>query len=102
MKDDKVLHSEKVPAGKRTYFLDIMENFKGDKYLKFTESRANDGQFVRSTLRIFQEDFDKVFDAMEGIKGYLDTNHTPVAPPVKKEKESEIKPSEYKDEDLSF
>lgn len=105
MQDDKVLFTEKVPAGKRTYFLDVMENFKGHKYLKFTESRANDGQFIRQSLRIFQEDFDKIFGALGNVKGYLDANHVSVEPPVREIKEeriSEIKPREDKEEDLSF
>lgn len=107
MQDDKVLFTEKVPAGKRTYFLDVVENFKGHKYLKFTESRANDGQYIGQSLRIFQEDFDKIFNALDSVKGYLDANHVPVAPPVREEKQEERneKPEEKKDEDygdLSF
>ncbi len=107
MQDDKVLFTEKVPAGKRTYFLDVVENFKGHKYLKFTESRANDGQYIRQSVRIFQEDFDKIFTAFDSIKGYLDANHVPVAPHVKEEKKEERNDSseEKKNEDygdLSF
>lgn len=71
MEGDKNLFTEKVPAGKRTYFLDVMENHKGHKYLKFTESRANEGEFIRQSLRIFQEDFDKIFEALEKVKGFI-------------------------------
>jgi len=74
MDGDKNLYTEKVPAGKRTYFLDVMENHKGHKYIKFTESRANDGEFIRQSLRIFQEDFDKIFEALDKVQGYIKSN----------------------------
>lgn len=89
MQDDKNLFTEKVPAGKRTYFLDVMENHKGHKYIKFTESRANDGEFIRHTVRIFQEDFDKIFSAFENMKGFIQST----TPSVENKKENE---------DLSF
>ncbi|MFM2307636.1 MAG: hypothetical protein RLZZ367_2305 [Bacteroidota bacterium] len=76
MQDDKNLFTEKVPAGKRTYFFDVMENHKGHRYIKFTESRANDGEYIRHTVRIFQEDFDKIFDAFEKMKGFIQTSST--------------------------
>lgn len=84
MQDDKNLFTEKVPAGKRTYFMDVMENHKGHRYIKFTESRANDGEFIRHTVRIFQEDFDKIFDAFEKMKGFIQTT----TPPETKEEET--------------
>ncbi len=74
MQEDKNLFTEKVPAGKRTYFLDVMENHKGHKYIKFTESRANDGEYIRSTVRIFQEDFDKIFAGFDKMKDFIQSN----------------------------
>lgn len=81
MQDDKNLFTEKVPAGKRTYFLDVMENHKGHRYIKFTESRANDGEYIRHTVRIFQEDFDKIFDSFEKMKEFIQSS----APAAKEE-----------------
>ena len=77
MQEDKNLFTEKIPAGKRTYFLDVMENHKGHKYIKFTESRANDGEYIRSTLRIFQEDFDKIFAGFDKMKDFIQSNTPP-------------------------
>jgi hypothetical protein len=85
MQEDKNLFTEKVPAGKRTYFMDVMENHKGHRYIKFTESRANDGEFIRHTVRIFQEDFDKIFVGFEKMKDYIQST-TPV---VEKKEEEE-------------
>ncbi len=81
MQDDKNLFTEKVPAGKRSYFLDVMENHKGHRYIKFTESRANDGEYIRHTVRIFQEDFDKIFDSFEKMKAFIQSS----APAAKEE-----------------
>jgi hypothetical protein len=68
MIEDKVLYSEKVSAGKRTYFLDLKEDQRGSKVLKITESRKNDGEFIRHSILVFQEDFDKIFEALEKVK----------------------------------
>ena len=77
MQEYKILFAEKIPAGKRTYFLDVMENQKGHKYIKFTESRANNGEYIRSTVRIFQEDFDKIFAGMDKLQDFLQSNTPP-------------------------
>jgi len=84
MQEDKNLFTEKVPAGKRTYFMDVMENHKGHRYIKFTESRANDGEFIRHTVRIFQEDFDKIFAGLDKMKDYIQST----TPPTDKEEET--------------
>lgn len=70
-RQDKELFSEKVAAGKRTYFIDLKEKFNGDRVIKITESRKNDGDFLRSTVMIFQEDFDKFFEALDRIRKEL-------------------------------
>ncbi len=71
MFDDKTLFSEKVPAGKRTYFFDLKENQQGSRLLKITESRKNEGEFIRNSILIFQEDFDKIFEAMDKVKAEI-------------------------------
>lgn len=71
MQEDKVLHTEKVLAGKRTYFLDLKEDQRGNKILKITESRKNDGQFIRHSVLVFQEDFKKLYDALEIMKSHI-------------------------------
>ena len=71
MEKDKILQSEKVPAGKRTYFIDLMEKYNGDRVLKVTESRENDGTFIRSSILVFQEDFEKFFEAVDRMRQHL-------------------------------
>lgn len=71
MFEDKVLYSEKVPAGKRTYFIDFKQDQRGSKVLKITESRKNDGEFMRHSVLIFQEDFEKIFEALDNVKAEI-------------------------------
>jgi hypothetical protein len=68
MNEDKLLFSEKVSAGKRTYFIDLKENKQGDRLIKITESRKDNGEFLRHSVLIFQEDFDKIFEALDKIR----------------------------------
>ncbi|MBS1626135.1 MAG: DUF3276 family protein [Bacteroidetes bacterium] len=70
-KQDKDLYGEKVPAGKRTYFLDFKEKHNGDHVIKITESRKNGEEFIRSTVMIFQEDFDKFFEALDKVRAQI-------------------------------
>ena len=70
-KDDKDLYNEKVPAGKRTYFIDYKEKYNGDRVLKITESRKDGEQFLRSTVMIFQEDFQKFFEALDKVRANM-------------------------------
>ena len=76
MFDDKTLFSEKVSAGKRTYFFDLKEDSKGSRILKITESRKNEGEFIRHSVLIFQEDFDKIFEALEKVKAQIKGGNT--------------------------
>jgi hypothetical protein len=73
MFDDKTLFSKKVTAGKRTYFFDLKEDHKGSKILKVTESRKNEGEFIRHSILIFQEDFQKIFEALDKVKAQINS-----------------------------
>ncbi|TAE19589.1 MAG: DUF3276 family protein [Bacteroidetes bacterium] len=53
------IYSEKISAGRRTYFLDIKQTTDGAKYLKITESKQSSGNFERHNILLFEEDIDK-------------------------------------------
>jgi len=74
MQDDKTLFTEKVSAGKRTYFIDVKENAQGSQILKINESRKHNGEFIRNSVMVFQEDFDKIFDALQNVKNFIHQN----------------------------
>lgn len=101
MQEDKTLFTEKVAAGKRTYFLDVKENHQGVQILKITESRKNNGEFIRHSIMVFQEDFDKIFEALQNVKQYIQDN--PSKQPNRVFPTSDYSGSNStKEEDLSF
>lgn len=69
--NEREVHVEKIHAGKRTYFLDLQEKINGDLVLKMTENRKDNGELLRSTIIVFDDDFDKFFTALERIKNKI-------------------------------
>lgn len=102
MIEDKTLFTEKISAGKRTYFLDVKENQQGAQIFKITESRKNNGEFVRFTIMVFQEDFDKLFEGLEKVKEFLKENPSKLPNRVFNTGESSSYKTNDKEEDLSF
>ena len=69
------LYSERVRAGKRTYFFDVRSTRGGDYYITITESKKvfNDDGFYYQKHKIFlyKEDFNKFQDAMNSTLGHV-------------------------------
>tara|TARA_S200000501_G_C20860606_1_gene759597 strand:- start:3500 stop:3814 length:315 start_codon:yes stop_codon:yes gene_type:complete len=69
------LYSERVRAGKRTYFFDVRSTRGGDYYVTITESKKvfNDEGFYYQKHKIFlyKEDFNKFQDAMNSTLGHV-------------------------------
>ncbi|MDP4007257.1 MAG: DUF3276 family protein [bacterium] len=58
--------TKKLSAGGRTYFLDLKETQKGDKYVQVTESRrGKDGQNMRNSLFLFEDRAREFQEALE-------------------------------------
>ncbi len=63
--ENKELNSIKIPAGKRTYFLDIKKSREGTKYLVISESKRNDkGEYEHDRVMVFQEHFSTFFEGL--------------------------------------
>ena len=62
------LHSERVRAGRRTYFFDVKVTRSNDCYLTITESKkktTGDGVFYeKHKIFLYQEDFKKFQEAL--------------------------------------
>ena len=69
MKEDEIIKSEMIRCGKRTYFFDIKETSKKDKFLRITESRYIKEEDIRkrSEIVVFEEDMDKFKEAFGKI-----------------------------------
>jgi DNA-directed RNA polymerase specialized sigma24 family protein len=61
----KELFSERVTAGRRTYFFDVKESANGDKYLTISESwRDNEDRFEHSRVMVFEEYVPESYDGI--------------------------------------
>lgn len=67
-KDQKEIFSEKVRAGKRTYFFDVKATRANDYYLTITESKRrnkDDGYtYEKHKIFLYKEDFNKFVNAL--------------------------------------
>ncbi len=66
------IFSERVKAGRRTYFFDIKSTLKNnDYYISITESKRENnesgGVFVKRTLVLYKEDLQKFMDAFNNV-----------------------------------
>ena len=68
-KDRAEIYSQRVRAGKRTYFFDEKATRSNDYYLTITESRRrykDDGYFYeKHKIFLYKEDFNKFMSALE-------------------------------------
>lgn len=80
MEDNKTngreeIYSEKVKAGKRTYFFDVKSTRSSDFYITITESkkRFKDDGFVYEKHKIFlyKEDFNKFMEALNNTLNHV-------------------------------
>ena len=79
--DKSEIYSQRVRAGKRTYFFDIKSTRSNDYYLTITESkrRFKDEGFFYEKHKIFlyKEDFDKFLEALKGTIEHVKTELMP-------------------------
>ncbi|MDR1112681.1 MAG: PUR family DNA/RNA-binding protein [Bacteroidales bacterium] len=80
--ENNSLLSLSLRAGKRTYFFDVKETRKGDKYLSITESKRKnntDGTFYfeKHKLFLYNEDFDKFLNSLIGTIDFVKTGKMP-------------------------
>ncbi|MDA3837765.1 MAG: DUF3276 family protein [Candidatus Delongbacteria bacterium] len=60
-------------AGQRMFFLDMREAKNNSKYLKITESKVNeDGDYENHGIMIFDQDFEKLSDAITEAMSKVD------------------------------
>lgn len=74
-KDRAEIYSERVRAGKRTYFFDVKSTRSNDYYLTITESRKrykDDGfYYEKHKIFLYKEDFNKFVDALQKTVGHV-------------------------------
>lgn len=70
------IYSERIKAGRRTYFLDIKPTNANDFYLSITESRRlnnDDGSFSyqKTKIHVYKEDIYKLTTALQSALDYM-------------------------------
>jgi hypothetical protein len=69
------IYSQRVRAGKRTYFFDVKSTRSNDYYLTITESKRKFKDDVYSyekhKIFLYKEDFVKFLDALQGTIDYV-------------------------------
>ncbi len=75
-KEQKEIFSERVRAGKRTYFFDVKATRSNDYYLTITESKRrykDDGSYIyeKHKLFLYKEDFNKFVAALNQSVDYV-------------------------------
>lgn len=93
--DKDEIFSERVRAGKRTYFFDVKATRSNDYYLTITESKRRykeDGfTYEKHKIFLYKEDFDKFLTALASAIGHVkdellpDVDFTQFEPSAKEE-----------------
>lgn len=78
-KDNEIVYSHAIKAGKRIYYLDVKKSRNEDLFLAITESKkkvSNLNDEVRVTYEkhkifLYKEDFDKFIEGMQDVVGFI-------------------------------
>ncbi|MGK7392243.1 MAG: DUF3276 family protein [Candidatus Cyclobacteriaceae bacterium M2_1C_046] len=74
-KDREEIYSERVRAGKRTYFFDVKATRSNDYYLTITESKRrykDDGYtYEKHKIFLYKEDFHKFVEALSNTVNHV-------------------------------
>ena len=75
------IFSQRVRAGKRTYFFDVKSTRSNDYYLTITESKRrfkDNGYFYeKHKIFLYKEDFNKFLEALSGTISHVKTELLP-------------------------
>jgi hypothetical protein len=79
-REQDLVYSTKVRAGKRrTYFFDVRRTKGDDYFLSITEStkRLNSDSYERHKILLYKEDFNRFVKELEGVLEYVKTELMP-------------------------
>lgn len=92
-RENDIILSKTINAGKRIYYLDVKQNRKGELFLVITESKkvitddeTQAPRFEKHKIFLYKEDFEKFSSAFEEALSYIKENNTvdfvPAKPPI--------------------
>ncbi len=73
MPNQNEVFSKRFGGGKRTYYVDVKQDAKGEQYVVISEASWKDGadKKFRSRVMVWKEDFDDLFQSLREIEEYL-------------------------------
>lgn len=77
-REQEIVYSRSVKAGKRIYYLDVRKARNGDLYLCITESKRRQGEgeevpsFEKHKLFLYKEDFARFTEELGDVIGYVE------------------------------
>ena len=82
IRENDIVFSQAIKAGKRIYYLDVKKNRKEELFLSITESKRIDSegtltpQFEKHKIFLYKEDFDKFTIGLNEALDYIRENNT--------------------------
>ncbi|HEY5589584.1 MAG TPA: DUF3276 family protein [Paludibacter sp.] len=109
-KDNEIIYSKAIKAGKRIYYLDVKKSRNEDLYLAITESKKKvvglneDAQVTYEKHKIFlyKEDFDKFIEGIEDVVSFIKREQGEAPQREYKETETAETPSSEESKSKSF
>ncbi|HEY5508386.1 MAG TPA: DUF3276 family protein [Paludibacter sp.] len=105
-KDNEIIYSKAIKAGKRIYYLDVKRSRNDDLFLAITESKKkvvgtdDDVQvsYEKHKIFLYKEDFEKFVEGLQDVVGFINKEQGE-APQreVREYKEKEVETSETKE-----
>ncbi|MFY0606600.1 MAG: DUF3276 family protein [Cyclobacteriaceae bacterium] len=100
------IYSERVRAGKRTYFFDVKATKANDYYLTITESKRrpkDDGFFYeKHKIFLYKEDFNKFVEALNNTVNHVKDELLPDVDFSEFDKEDDVEVSSDTDSELKW
>jgi len=87
-RDQEIVYSKAIKAGKRIYYLDVKRNRKDDLFLAITESKkkvnGDDAQisFEKHKIFLYKEDFDKFADGLKDAVTFIGNGRNEIKPEI--------------------
>lgn len=70
----KEIYTNKVKAGKRTYFFDVKVTRTSEHYIVLTESkRVSEVDYEKHKIFIYREDFENILEALRDCIEFVET-----------------------------
>ena len=96
-KDNEIIYSRAIKAGKRIYYLDVKKSRNEDLFLAITESKKKVSGFDQDVqvtyekhkIFLYKEDFSKFIEGLEDVIGFIKKEQGEAAPRDRTENETE-------------